>query len=56
MIASQLFKVPPNKMQLLYTPPGMEADIPEELENENMTLTDLGVVTGGTIVIDDNKQ
>lgn len=55
LIACQLFKVEPSKMQLFYTPPGQDRDIPEELDDDTSTLADLGVLSGGTIVIDDNK-
>ena len=53
LIACQLFKVEPTKMQMLYTPPGQDKDIPEELDDDSKSLADLGVVSGGTIVIDD---
>ena len=56
MIAAQLFKLEPTKMQLLYTPPGQEKDIPEELDDDSKGLADLGVVSGGTIVIDELQQ
>ena len=55
LIACQLFKVEPTKQQLLYNPPGMDNDIPEPLEDESKSLADLGVVSGGTIVIDDKE-
>ena len=55
LIACQLFKVEPSKMQLFYTHPGQDRDIPEELDDDTSTLADLGVLSGGTIVIDDNK-
>ena len=53
MIACQLFKVEPAAMQLLYCPPGQEKEIPELLEDESKPLAELGVVSGGTIVIDE---
>ena len=55
LIACQLFKVEPTKMQLLYTPPGQEKDIPEELDDDAKSLADLGVLSGGTIVIDETN-
>lgn len=53
MIACQLFKLEPTKQQLLYTPPGCEKDIPEPLDDDTKSLADLGVETGGCIVIDE---
>ena len=53
MIACQLFKLEPTKQQLLYTPPGGEKDIPEPLDDDTKSLADLGVETGGCIVIDE---
>ena len=55
LIAYQLFKVEPTKMLLFYTPPGQDKDIPEELDDDSKSLADLGVVAGGTIVIDEKK-
>ena len=53
LIACQLYKLEPSKIVLLYTPPGQEKDIPEELDDDARSLADLGVVSGGTIVIDE---
>ena len=53
MIACQLFKLEPARQQLLYTPPGGEKDIPEPLDDDTKSLADLGVETGGCIVIDE---
>ena len=56
LIACQLFKVEPSKMskmQLFYTPPGQDKDIPEELDDDSKSLVDLGVLSGGTIVVDE---
>ena len=53
LIACQLFKVEPSRMTMLYTPPGQEKDIPEELDDDAKGLADLGVLSGGTIVIDE---
>ena len=38
---------------MLYTPPGQDGDIPEPLDDDTRSLVDLGVVSGGTVVIDD---
>ena len=40
---------------LLYCPPGQDKDIelPELLDDDTKSLVDLGVVSGGTIVIDE---
>ena len=35
------------------TPPGQEGDIPEELDDDAKSLADMGVVTGGCIVVDE---
>jgi len=51
LIASQLYKVEPAKQRLLYSPPGQEADIPEQLDDDLKRLCDFAVVTGGTIVV-----
>jgi hypothetical protein len=53
LIACQLFKVEPTKQRMLYTPPGQDGDIPEPLDDDTRSLVDLGVVSGGTVVIDD---
>ncbi|KAL1528430.1 hypothetical protein AB1Y20_009778 [Prymnesium parvum] len=53
MIACQLFKVEPLKQQLLYSPPGQEKDIPELLDDDERSLCELGVVSGGTIIVED---
>ena len=42
-------------MQLLYCPPGQERDIPELLEDDTKSLADLGVVSGGTIVVEESE-
>lgn len=55
LIACQLFKVEPTRMQLLYCPPGQERDIPELLEDDTKSLADLGVVSGGTIVVEESE-
>ena len=55
LIATQLFKVEPTKQQLLYCPPGQDKDIPEPLDEDSRSLADLGVVSGGTIVVDELK-
>jgi len=55
LIACQLFKLEPTRMLMLYTPPGQEKDIPEELDDDARSLADFGVVSGGTIVIDEIK-
>jgi hypothetical protein len=52
LIACQLFKVEPTQQQLLYCPPGCEKEIPEVLEDDSKSLADLGVVSNGTIVIE----
>ena len=46
-------QVEPGKMLLLYTPPGQDRDIPEELDDESKSLGELGVLSGGTIVVDE---
>lgn len=53
MIACQLYKLEPSKVMLLYAPPGQEGDIPEELDDDSKSLADMGVVSGGSIVIDE---
>ena len=53
MIACQLYKLEPAKVMLLYAPPGQEGDIPEELDDDSKSLADMGVVSGGSIVIDE---
>ena len=53
LIACQLYKVEPSKVMLLYAPPGQENDIPEELDDDAKSLADMGVVSGGSIVIDE---
>ena len=53
LIACQMFKVEPTKQQLLYNPPGQEKDIPEPLDDDTKSLADMGVLSGGTIVIDE---
>ena len=53
LIACQLYKVEPSKVMLLYAPPGQENDIPEELDDDAKSLADMGVVRGGSIVIDE---
>ena len=53
LIACQLFKVEPTKQQLLYNPPGQEKDIPEPLDDDSKTLAEMGVLSGGIIVIDE---
>ena len=52
-IAFQLYKVEPTRQRLMYSPPGQEGDIPELLDDETRSLADLGVVSGGTIVVDE---
>lgn len=52
LIVCQLFKIEPSKQQLLYSPPGMDKEIPEPLDDELKRLCDFGVVSGGTIVIE----
>lgn len=56
MIACQLYKVEPMKQQLLYSPPGQEKDIPEALDDDSRTLCELGVVSGGTIIVEENES
>ena len=53
LIACQLYKLEPSKVMLLYAPPGQENDIPEELDDDAKSLSDMGVVSGGSIVIDE---
>ena len=53
LIACQLFKVEPTKQQMLYCPPGQDKDIPELLDDDGKSLAELGVVSGGTIVVDE---
>jgi len=55
LIACQLFKVEPAQQQLLYSPPGQDRDIPEPLEGDSSSLADLGVASGGTIVIEQRE-
>ena len=52
LIACQLFKIEPAEQQLLYSPPGMDKEIPEPLDDELQRLCDFGVVSGGTIVVE----
>jgi len=56
LIACQLFKVEPLNMQMLYCPPGAEKDIPELLDDDSKSLADLGVVSGGTIVVETTES
>jgi len=55
LIACQLFKVEPAMQQLLYSPPGQDRDIPEPLEGDSSSLADLGVASGGTIVVEQRE-
>ena len=55
LIACQLFKLEPTKQVMLYSPPGQDKDIPEPLEDDSKSLAELGVVSGGTIIIDDKS-
>ena len=52
LFRAQLFKVEPTAQQMLYCPPGQDKDIPELLEEDTKSLAELGVVSGGTIVVD----
>ena len=56
LIACQLFKVEPLHMQMLYGAPGAERDIPELLDDDSKSLADLGVVSGGTIVVETTES
>ena len=56
LIACQLFKVEPLHMQMLYCAPGAERDIPELLDDDSKSLADLGVVSGGTIVVETTES
>jgi len=56
LIACQLFKVEPTRQQLLYSPPGQEKEIPEVLDDDSRSLCDMGVVSGGTIVIEETPD
>ena len=53
MIACQLFKVEPTRQQLLYQAPGDEKGIPEPLDDDLRSLSDFGVASGGTIVVEE---
>lgn len=52
LIACQLFKIEPGQQQLLYSPPGMDKEIPEPLDDDLKRLCDFGVVSGGTVVVE----
>lgn len=56
MISCQLFKVEVIRQQLLYSPPGQEKDIPEILDDDSRTLAEFGVVSGGTIIIEETPS
>ena len=53
LIACQLFKVEPTRQQLLYQAPGDEKGIPEPLDDDLRSLSDFGVASGGTIVVEE---
>ena len=44
----------PTRMQLLYCPPGQDKEIPELLEDDAKSLADQGVVSGGTLVVEES--
>ena len=54
-IACQLFKLEPVRQKLLYHPPGMEKEIPEPLDDDLKRLCDFGVVSGGSIVVEQEE-
>ena len=43
----------PTRQQLLYQAPGDEKGIPEPLDDDLRSLSDFGVASGGTIVVED---
>ena len=50
-------QVEPTKQRLLYSsPPGQDKDIPEPLDDDSRSLVDMGVVSGGTIVVEEDTS
>ena len=43
----------PTRQQLLYQAPGDEKGIPEPLDDDLRSLSDFGVASGGTIVVEE---